>query len=667
MRENYTELAKDRFLDLMDQGLYHIWDDIENTPEDTSADKWRKKILGIAHEYNLSSRFALMRILYCLCTGWTDLSTSSPDEGVSFAMEIGNETVEFSDVSVQHAMQLTKEELAQYKTALMEIAAALKYPDYKEQVAEKLISIALQIPDDSSDAPKQKLNRENAIKLGHVLGFSVSEMNWFLLRVFQTDNGLTFRSSDDLIDYYCFETKKNYTSASKLKREYARRTKAIEIKETNEYNQNWTKNQRENFPEKIREWTAMGTQADELFLQWMVENAHSLDRLNRTALCVYKNLSLYAFHIAIGQEEVLEEKELLDRLEKEINNSDPGEWQDLLQSEGEKIRKIGNNLNFESGLMEIFKDTILKLEPDELLDVIGSHSELKEHFEKLVRNLTPDKQRDAINDEKKILFKKIFMDLNPETLCDVIVGILTPELLCDVIANTLTLENSLLTFTDVKDKYREKAWGAISVNSNEIPSRSQSNLKKVLMGETSPQKDDVLYLLWFLLNRSWTLPASSEAIPGKRRDILPPKTIFNRMADFMDISKDALKKALLPAFYPPHLMEQSMMLTIAATSDNAIRTPAQTYEEICKSLIVPRKKADESHDKPAAPEPIKKKHSDPHAKPLTKKEREKIRFAVVEDYLQNQETQTLKACAEKHGVSVQTLINWKSKYLKVQS
>lgn len=665
MYENYTEKAHNQYMDLMDQGLYHIWDDIENTPEDTSADMWRKKILGIARKYNLSSRFALMRILYCRCTGLIDLSISSPVEGVSFSMEIGNKTVEFSDVSIQHAMQLTKEELAQYKTALLKVAAAQKYPDYKEQVAEKLISIALQIPDDSSDAPK-KMNRENAIKLGHVLGFSVSEMNWFLLRVFQTDNGLMLRSSDDLIDYYCFETKKNYTSASNLKREYARRTEVIETEEADEYAQSWTQNLSNNFSEKIREWNAVGAQADELFLQWMVEHAHFLDRLSRTALCVYKNLSLYAFHIAIGQEEVLEEKELFDRLEKEINSEDPGEWQDLLQSEGERIRKIGNNLNFESGLMEIFKDTILKLEPDELLDVIDSHSELKEHFEKLVRNLTPDKQRDAINDEKKILFKKIFMDLNPETLCDVIVGMLTPELLCDVIANTLTLENSLLTFTDVKDKYREKAWGAISVNSNKTPSRSQSNLKKVLMGETSPQKDDVLYLLWFLLNRSWTLPASSEAVPGKRRDILPPKTIFNRMADFMDISKDTLEAALLPAFYPPHLMEQSMMLTIAATSDNAIRTPAETYEEICKSLIVPRKKADEPPDKPAAPDPLPKKHSDPHAKPLTKKEKEKKKMSVVEDYLQNQKTQTLKVCAEKNGISVQTLINWKNKYLKAQ-
>ena len=46
--------------------------------------------------------------------------------------------------------------------------------------------------------------------------------------------------------------------------------------------------------------------------------------------------------------------------------------------------------------------------------------------------------------------------------------------------------------------------------------------------------------------------------------------------------------------------------------------------------------------------------------------KEKKKISVVEDYLQNQKTQTLKTCAEKYGISVQTLMNWKSNYLKAQ-
>ena len=358
-------------------------------------------------------------------------------------------------------------------------------------------------------------------------------------------------------------------------------------------------------------------------------------------------------------------------MKAEIERQDYGELQNLLQSEGERIHKLGDRIRDGSDLMELFRDTILNLEPDELLGVINSQPGLKEHFEKLFNNLTPDKRRDAINDEKKELFKKLFRDLSSETLCDVIARILTPEMLCDVIANTLTMENSLLTYTNVPDKYRAKAWGGLSVNSRKKPSRSQSELKDVFLGKTPPQKSDVLYLVWYLLNRSWTEHVSTELIPEEWEDILSPGEIFNRMADFIEISEYALDMALLPAFYPPHLMEQSMMLAIATSRNNARRIPAQTYEAICTALIAPRKKTAAPHKEPTEPlekpdEPRKKKNSDPHAKPLTKKEREKTRFAVVEDYLQNQETQTLKVCAEKYGISVQTLINWKSKYLKAQ-
>lgn len=62
MIENYTRDAKQRCLSLIDADVEDIWNDIETVPEDTDADKWKKKLRTIADEYVFSSRFALMRI-----------------------------------------------------------------------------------------------------------------------------------------------------------------------------------------------------------------------------------------------------------------------------------------------------------------------------------------------------------------------------------------------------------------------------------------------------------------------------------------------------------------------------------------------------------------------------------------------------------------------------
>ena len=64
MIASYTNEIKDRFFDLEDKELFEIWEKIENTPEDETAERWKEKLEEIAREYSFSSRFALMRIIY---------------------------------------------------------------------------------------------------------------------------------------------------------------------------------------------------------------------------------------------------------------------------------------------------------------------------------------------------------------------------------------------------------------------------------------------------------------------------------------------------------------------------------------------------------------------------------------------------------------------------
>ena len=69
MIDSYTQAAREYIFDLVDKETAAIWDDIETTPQDTTAELWRKKLTRIARNYAYSSRFALMRILCSRATG----------------------------------------------------------------------------------------------------------------------------------------------------------------------------------------------------------------------------------------------------------------------------------------------------------------------------------------------------------------------------------------------------------------------------------------------------------------------------------------------------------------------------------------------------------------------------------------------------------------------
>lgn len=51
---------------------------------------------------------------------------------------------------------------------------------------------------------RTRLTRQEAFDLGHVLGFTLNEMQQFLLRVFDTGECMRFTRSEDIIEAYAF-------------------------------------------------------------------------------------------------------------------------------------------------------------------------------------------------------------------------------------------------------------------------------------------------------------------------------------------------------------------------------------------------------------------------------------------------------------------------------
>ena len=134
---------------------------------------------------------------------------------------------------------------------------------------------------------------------------------------------------------------------------------------------------------------------------------------------------------------------------------------------------------------------------------------------------------------------------------------------CKEISDCLMNANKEL-YTSAQDQ--AKAWRTISLSNNghpklivaRMPDEKKSRVQKILEGSLQVEKSDMLHLLWFLFNLSWL-----------EHPICDTNELFNSLADYTETVKMVLDKALLPAFYPPHIMEQSMLLSIVESVSDA--------------------------------------------------------------------------------------------------
>lgn len=520
MPEGYTQEASNLIFDLLDRETAAIWEDIESTPTDTTAELWAKKLKKIAQDYSLSSRFALMRILYCRAHT-INISSNSisemPATDVDFEIFIYGKSYQFKDVSLEHASNLLPEENLQYISCLMDMAELQADSDpevneyiisrawYDEASANK-VSEYLNKTNQTRKNKKYKapLTREEAFQLGHILDFSLEEMQWFMLRVFDVADGFRFNHSEDLIEAYGFLTGASWQHVQQLKEQYEEICSQIEKSTAIVADNGWTKDVSDTLFGQAERWKLYPETRDERFLSWMKTQAPRLDVPSQTAGRIYRNLAAFAHDLITDEEITPSEEEFVDCI----------------------------------------------------LDVCEEYED---------------------NGSSRRLF---YED-----------GILSPAK-CKLIADELMLKNN--TQSESTEADNTKSWHVLSAKQDGTLSAAggtinsgRTRVADILSGKVQAEKADMLYLLWFTANLIWEIS-----------DIPDTNGLCCRILDFMDTAKSLLSASLMPDFYPPHPIEQSMLLSIVngRTEGNE---PAFVYEYMLQSLKKTRERQPGSrkHDK----------------------------------------------------------------------
>lgn len=353
MTNNYTLGAEQRCYELANKDDAALWEDINASPEDLPRDMWKKKMQSISNEFLLSSRFALMRLV-------SDQIPKNTNGGFSVFVE-GKELF-FSKVEIGHAKEFGekqhKKELAGYEklllnkakehalangetidelTSLALVRKALqsksysKYPSLIKQEADQAFPRMTQQHltehvnkrlNKIKSYQKARLSRTEAMQLGHLLDFTLEQMQWFLLRTFDYDEGFRYNSSADLIDAYGFLTHASQKTVNKLKSRYLTMSEDIPALPIDQKAEDWTQDIEESLPEKCRIWSP--DDRENLFLNWLIEKAPFLDRVSQSALVVYRNLAAAAVFPAT---EGIDDYNLIEM----VLNATNGEESDLIR------------------------------------------------------------------------------------------------------------------------------------------------------------------------------------------------------------------------------------------------------------------------------------------------------------------------------------------------
>lgn len=145
---------------------------------------------------------------------------------------------------------------------------------------------------------KPIMSRQDALRLGHALRFTVEEMDDFLLRVLEQDDGFSFTSSSDLIEMFCFATQEGTETVQTLKKRYREISKDIEkaplVSRTSGFTEGIYNIYSTNLgiQSQIEEWRQnVNVSVEDQFLEYLKENAANLDNNSRSAYIVYRNLA----------------------------------------------------------------------------------------------------------------------------------------------------------------------------------------------------------------------------------------------------------------------------------------------------------------------------------------------------------------------------------------
>lgn len=567
MQNIHTAKAFDYFFDLLAEDSARIWAELDLLGDTIDTEKWKAAIHNIAQDYLLTPRFALMRILCNRAA--PGLFNDVAPEAVSYNVHIDQDLITHTNISLEHARTLSAEEHINYIRHLLDIAGPSPddNPTLHEQAiyrawfdADSATAVMIHgLPQAIKEDPRKfkkavaeivkenkkrystRLSREEAFQLGHILKFSLEEMQWFLMRVFQVEEtGIRLNHANDVIEVYALKTNATCKRTEQLKKKYAERSGEIKKIDDPVRSQNWTAAANSELLQNIESWARTPDSMDEKFMDWIVAKASGLDIPSRTALRLYRNLAAYAYAGAIPDEKDLQDEIL------HIADMD-------MESE----------------------------ETEEFLYVDGQISEAK----------------------------------------------------CEEVAEDLYYGNNVLSGFWGSDS--TKPWSVINigrdkkvsvssglVNAGRIKSpenqnSAQTRIAELLMGTCEVEKGDILYLLWYICNVVYADSNETNC-----------NIIYDRIYDLKEAADALLSAALLPNFYVPHLMEQSMLLSIVYGGKTGI-DPAEVYGTVIQSLRETR------------------------AKRLTQQEK----LAIINEYRSDPQ-KTLKDCAEKHGTSVKNISRW---------
>lgn len=536
MERNYTEQIREGFFDLIENDTAQIWKNLDRSAGMISSGNWKSHYEQIVSKYRLSSRFAFMRILFEKATGLSPAKADS--KALSKGFQVAGIGV-FSDITIDHAGRMGSREVEQYKMLLLQ---SVEEPDCREE-AEHLIDRALALP---SQGQKGNLSRDEIIRLGHMVHFSLEDMQFILLRVLgDNEAGFRYSSSMDVIDMYGFITNSGLSETEKLKTWYRENAARIKKVDYDDKPADCTQNIADSLEQTFLDW-APENRTDN-FKSWLRQNAPFLDIKSKTARKVYMNLAAYAY--------ILSDKTITDMSDMIGNDF----YSDM--------EKISNNRKYHDYTVRLF-----------------------------FRGSKPDARK------------------------------------CDAAASALIYENAEYAGGfRAHDSNSELLYHVPYVENGKVTVRGQLNrnsktrIHQILMDTAAPTKSDLLYLLWYVANCHW-LGISCSA---------KEKAIF--MDEFLAAASCLLEAALLPDFYPPNVLEETLLLSLALGDNDC--TPAMVYESICCSFT----------EKGHARKPVGAKKKSPEQK----REMAEYYFAHEAEY--PTKTACKKACAAHFGISVSSL------------
>lgn len=534
MDDSYTRRAMDQLLDASESSGSDIWRIVDDTPAETTASGWKDLFRKIAIAFSCTPGYALLRILaermkklspdqVTICTDPDD-----PDMvWITLTLQGTKGPVTFTNIPQGNSAALSKEDTDHLKSVLLLLASRQK--DYTElrSEARDLINNALQ---SSKDYRTSLLSRPAAIELGHVLGLTLDEMQWFMLRVLEDRENFDYLSSSDLIDIYGFivggslkdvrSWKKQYlklTSSGKNtdlstensgsqsqtnpsgnspKRRDTARSSAyhladlIEEKEL-QREENFTRTIHSDFLSLAKDWAGHPDDRDEKMLDWLVSHSAELDAPSRSASLFYRMLAVYCYMHPAWNE----------------GNDD------------------GTFLNGHPDLVIRGLRAHPVEEPEELLSTLRRMNLTRENlwFTEMKKALYPDGRldRDTCMKLAKAIYTMNMRELRYDS---------------DNEKNYITLN---------VPSYG-KAYPAGLRDPDHV-----SRIASLLLGIEPVEKRDAVSLLYLIYNCSWqtyTIEDSEERCDA----------VFA----FEDGCRDILRKMCLPDLYMPHPMEQAMFLSI---------------------------------------------------------------------------------------------------------